>query len=141
MAKRLKLYFATDIHGSEKCFRKFLNAAAAYGPDVMVLGGDIAGKAVQAIDDLGGGRYRTTFRGTTYDIDSAAELERVERLIADLGYYPWRAQPGALDRRIAGGSVDEVLDRLMVERLEAWMALAEERLRPRGTPAYWMLGN
>jgi Icc-related predicted phosphoesterase len=141
MAKRLKLYFATDIHGSEKCFRKFLNAAAAYGPDVMVLGGDIAGKAVQAIDDLGDGRFRTTFRGTTYEIGDAEELARVERLISDLGYYPWRAQPGELDRRIADGSVDQVLDQLMVERLESWMALAEERLRPRGTPAYWMLGN
>src|SRR3954470_20846148 len=99
MAKRLKLYFATDIHGSEKCFRKFLNAGAAYGPDVMVLGGDIAGKAVQAIDDLGDGRYRTTFRGTEYAIDTPEELARVERLIADLGYYPWRCPPGELDQR------------------------------------------
>src|SRR3954462_7756307 len=141
MAKRLKLYFATDIHGSEKCFRKFLNAAAAYGPDVMVLGGDIAGKAVQAIDDLGDGPFRTTFRGTTYEIGDAEELARVERLISDLGYYPWRAQPGELDRRVADGSVDQVLDQLMMKRLDGWMALAEERLRPRGTPVYWMLGN
>jgi uncharacterized protein len=141
VAKRTKLYFATDIHGSEKCFRKFLNAGPAYGPDVMVLGGDIAGKAVQTIEDLGGGRHRTTFRGTDYAIDSPDELDRVERLISDLGYYPWRAQPGELDQRIADGSVDQVLDQLMTERLEAWMLLADERLRPRGTPVFWMLGN
>ncbi len=26
MAQRTRLYFATDLHGSEQCFRKFLNA-------------------------------------------------------------------------------------------------------------------
>ena len=28
---RTVLYFATDLHGSEKCFRKFLNAGPVYG--------------------------------------------------------------------------------------------------------------
>ena len=63
MARKIKLFFATDVHGSEQCFRKFLNAGAAYGPDVMVLGGDVAGKAVQAIVRVGEDRYRFTFRG------------------------------------------------------------------------------
>ncbi len=71
MAKKTKLFFATDVHGSEMCFRKFLNAGAVYGPDVLVLGGDIAGKAVQAVEDLGGGRYTTTFRGHRYEIDDS----------------------------------------------------------------------
>jgi Icc-related predicted phosphoesterase len=141
MAPRTKLYFATDIHGSEQCFRKFLNAGAAYGPDVMVLGGDVAGKAIQAIDSLGGGRHRTVFRGTTHETGSADELAAVERMISDLGYYPWRCEPGELDQRVADGSVDDILDTLMLRRLEAWMELADERLRPRGIPAYWMLGN
>lgn len=141
MAKKVKLYFATDVHGSEQCFRKFLNAGAAYGPDVMVLGGDVAGKAIQAIDDLGGGRYRTTFRGTTHEIADAEDLARVERMVSDLGYYPWRCEPGELDARMTDGTVDGVLDGLMRNRLERWMELAEERLRPRGIPAFWMLGN
>jgi Icc-related predicted phosphoesterase len=141
MAPKTKLYFATDVHGSEQCFRKFLNAGAAYGPDVMVLGGDVAGKAIQAIDDLGGGRYRTVFRGTAHAIEDAEDLARVERMVSDLGYYPWRCQPGELDARVADGTVDDVLDTLMRQRLERWMELADERLRPRGIPAYWMLGN
>jgi uncharacterized protein len=141
MAPKTKIYFATDVHGSEQCFRKFLNAGAAYGPDVMVLGGDVAGKAIQAIDDLGGGRYRTVFRGAAHAIDDAEELARVERMVSDLGYYPWRCQPGELDARVADGTVDDILDTLMRERLERWMELADERLRPRGIPAFWMLGN
>ena len=44
-----RIYFVTDLHGSSKCFRKFLNAGPVYGADVMVLGGDVAGKAIQSI--------------------------------------------------------------------------------------------
>lgn len=141
MAQKLTLYFATDVHGSEQCFRKFLNAGKAYGPDVMVLGGDIAGKAVQAIVRHGDGRYRFTFRGRDYDLADGEELSRVERLIADNGYYPWRSGPGDLDRAIAEGSIETILLDLMRERLGAWLELADERLRPQGRPAFWMLGN
>jgi Icc-related predicted phosphoesterase len=141
MAPKTRLYFATDVHGSERCFRKFLNAGPVYGADVMVLGGDVAGKAVQAIETLGGGRWRTTFRGTQHEIETEAQLADVERLISDLGYYPWRGEPGELEARVADGSVEALLDELMRARLEQWMALADERLRPRGIPAFWMLGN
>lgn len=141
MAEKIRLYFATDVHGSEQCFRKFLNAGAAYAPDVMVLGGDVAGKAVQAIVHQPGGRYRFAFRGHEYDLEDGEELDRVERLIADNGYYPWRSEPGDLDRRVADGTIDALLLELMRERLAGWMRLADERLRPRGLPAFWMLGN
>ena len=141
MARKLRLFFATDVHGSEQCFRKFLNAGAAYGPDAMVLGGDVAGKAVQAIVRHDDGRYRFTFRGRAHDLADGDDLRRVERLIADNGYYPWRSQPGELERRVRDGSVDALLLDLMRERLAAWMQLAEERLRPLGLPAFWMLGN
>jgi uncharacterized protein len=141
VAKKTKLFFATDVHGSEMCFRKFLNAGAFYRPDVMVLGGDIAGKAVQAVEDLGGGRFTTTFRGHRYDIEDDPELARVERLISDVGYYPWRSEPGALDARIADGLIDDLLLELMQQRLHRWMEMADERLRPLGKPVFWMLGN
>jgi uncharacterized protein len=141
VARGTKIYFATDVHGSEKCFRKFLNGGRVYKPDVLILGGDIAGKAIQAIEDAGSGRFTTTFRGHRYDTETREELEQVERLIADLGYYPWRCAPGELDARVADGTVEDVLTELMSERLEKWMELADERLRPLGKPAFWMLGN
>ena len=30
----IKLFFVTDIHGSNVCYRKFLNALPIYGADV-----------------------------------------------------------------------------------------------------------
>lgn len=140
-AKRTRLYFASDLHGSEKCFRKFLNAGPVYNADVLVLGGDLAGKAIQGIVHKGGDRYECTFRGTTYAVEVGDELKQLQQLIADFGYYPYLTEPGELEQRNADGSIKGLFLELMRQRLASWMTLADERLRPKGIPTYWMLGN
>lgn len=142
MAKqRTRLYFVSDLHGSGKCFRKFLNGGPIYGADVMVLGGDVAGKAIQSITRASGGRYRFSFRGADYDLEDGDELRSAEQLIADHGYYPYRADPGELAALEAAGNLDDLFLALITQRLEHWLELADERLRPKGIPIYWMLGN
>jgi Icc-related predicted phosphoesterase len=107
----------------------------------MVLGGDIGGKAIQAIVDVGQGRFECTFRGKDYALEDGAELRALEQLISDHGYYPYRMDPGELEARVVDGSIDAVLIKLMTERLERWLQLADERLRPKGLDIFWMLGN
>jgi Icc-related predicted phosphoesterase len=141
VASRTKVYFATDLHGSSKCFRKFVNAGMAYGADVLVLGGDVAGKALQTIVRGAGDRYRCSFVGTDYEVEAGPELDALEKLIADHGYYPYRAEAGELDARRADGSLDGLFVELMRARLGEWLALADERLRPAGRRLFFMLGN
>src|SRR5262249_32226250 len=141
MAKRSRLYFVSDLHGSGKCFRKFLNGAPVYKADVMVLGGDLAGKAIQAITRTQRGRFEFSFRGASYDLEDGEELRSVEQLIADHGYYPYRAEPGELAEMEATGQLDDLFLKLIAERLQQWLDLADERLRPQDIPLYWMLGN
>lgn len=141
MAHRTRLFFATDVHGSGKCFRKFINAGAVYGADVLVLGGDLAGKALQTIVRTGGSRYHCSFMGVDHDVEAGSELDALEKLIADHGYYPYRADPGELDARRADGSLDALFEELMVARLNEWLAFADSRLRDSGRPLYLMLGN
>ncbi len=141
MARRTKLFFATDVHGSGKCFRTFINAGPVYGADVLVLGGDLAGKALQTIVRRPGGRWHCSFIGTDHDVEDGPDLEALEKLIADHGYYPYRAEPGELEARKLDGSLDALFVRLMHERLESWLAFADERLRPLGKPLFLMLGN
>jgi Icc-related predicted phosphoesterase len=74
-------------------------------------------------------------------VDEGPDLEALEKLIEDHGYYPFREEPGELAGRQADGSLDALFLDLMAERLTAWMALADERLRPRGIPLFVMLGN
>ena len=42
----LRIYYASDIHGTEVLWRKFLHAPAVYDTPVIVMGGDVTGKVV-----------------------------------------------------------------------------------------------
>ena len=141
MGRKTRVYFATDLHGSSKCFRKFLNAGPAYGADVLILGADLGGKAIQGIVRGTRGRWHARFIGTDHDVAEGAELEALEKLIEDHGYYPYRAEPGELEARQADGTLEALFLELMAGRLKAWMDLADERLRPKGIPLHVMLGN
>jgi Icc-related predicted phosphoesterase len=141
VAKKTRIYFVTDLHGSSVCFRKFLNAAPIYGADVLILGGDLAGKAIQTIVPAPGGRWQCRFIGTDYSVESGPDLVALEKLISDHGYYPYRAEPGELEAKEEDGTLESLFLGLMERRLTEWLDLADERIRPRGTPLYLMLGN
>ena len=94
---KTRIYFVSDLHGSSVCFRKFINAARIYEANVLILGGDVAGKAIQSIVRAPGGRWRCRFVGTDYDVVEGPELVALEKLISDHGYYPYRADPGELE--------------------------------------------
>ena len=56
----MKVFFATDIHGSEICWKKFLAAHKFYEADALILGGDMTGKAIVPIIAQGGGKHKVT---------------------------------------------------------------------------------
>ena len=61
---RTTIFFATDVHGSERCFIKFINAAKFYQANVLILGGDITGKAlVPIVRQAGSTNYTANFLG------------------------------------------------------------------------------
>jgi uncharacterized protein len=135
------VYFVSDLHGSSLCFRKFVNSTKVYKPSVLILGGDVAGKAIQSIVKAPGGRYECTFIGTRYEIADESELQGLEKLIADHGDYPYRAEPGELEAMEADKTLDVLFSKLMRDRLTEWLDLADVRLRPQNVPLFFMLGN
>jgi Icc-related predicted phosphoesterase len=141
VAEPTRILFSTDLHGSSKCFRKFINAAPIYRATHLVLGGDLTGKAIQTIVHGAGGRWRCRFIGSDYDVEDGPELEALERLIEDHGYYPYRAEPDEVEALEREGRMEELFSELMHQRLTSWFTLADERLRPAGTPLFLMLGN
>ena len=72
----VRIFFATDIHGSEICWRKFLNAAAFYKADLVILGGDVTGKVMVPIT-AHNGYWEVVFGGERLRIESKEELETV----------------------------------------------------------------
>jgi Icc-related predicted phosphoesterase len=141
VAEPTRILFSTDLHGSSKCFRKFINAAPIYRATHLVLGGDLTGKAIQTIVRGSGGRWRCRFIGSDYDVEDGPELEALERLIEDHGYYPYRAEPDEVEALEREDRMEELFSELMHRRLTSWFTLADERLRPAGTPLFLMLGN
>lgn len=122
------IFFATDVHGSEVCFRKFVNAASFYGADVLVLGGDLTGKLVVPIVPDGEGRFLAELHGERVTLEDS-QLERFEQRIANEGLYSFRM--GAEEHEHYEqhpDDVEELFERLMRERLGSWIDYARERL-------------
>src|SRR5437762_13125041 len=76
----MKVFFATDIHGSEICWRKFLNAAAFYKADMVILGGDVTGKVLVPILAMPG-YWDVTFGGQRLRLETKTELDEIQRKI------------------------------------------------------------
>ncbi len=136
----LKYFYASDIHGSDMLWRKFINAAGFYGVEVLIMGGDIAGKAVVPIVRRNTSFYAPAVAGEQAFTED--QLPALERRIRDLGQYPYRTTEDELaavqhDR----SAIDALFLQIMVETLERWLRLAEERLQAKGVRLYVMLGN
>ncbi len=135
-----KSFYASDIHGSEMLWRKFINAAGFYGVEVLIMGGDVAGKAVVPIVGRNASFYAPAVTGEQAFTED--QLPALERRIRDLGLYPHRMTEDELTR-IGNdqGALDTLFLQIMRETLERWLTLAEERLRGKGVRLYVMLGN
>lgn len=140
--KMMRLFFATDIHGSERCFRKFVRAAKFYKADILVLGGDITGKFVIPIVDHSNGTYKADFVGTEMTANTGEQLKSLERMIADSGYYYYHCGRSEMDDLKASKErVDTIFLKVMQETLAKWLSFAEETLRESGTLCYITGGN
>src|SRR4051812_4414634 len=128
----MRIFFATDIHGSEMCWRKFLNAGAFHKADVLVMGGDMTGKAMVPIV-ANGGTWELTLQEQRHVLSSDDELRAMEKRISDRGYYPVRLTKDEVDAW-AGDSalVDTRFKAEMLGSVERWMTLAGEKLRGSG---------
>jgi uncharacterized protein len=125
----VRIFFATDIHGSDTCWRKFLNSGKHYDADVIVLGGDMTGKALIPMVDGGEGRWYATLLENRHDLTGEDEAREFEQAVTRRGYYPFRTTPEEL-RELQGDDerTTELFHDLMLKRVESWLELADERL-------------
>src|SRR5215212_6848034 len=94
-----RLFYAGDVHGSRVCWKKFVNAAAHYPADALVMGGDLTGKALVPIVRQGDGSYAAHVIGEQRVAHTAEELDEIQRAISANGMYPLivdRAEADAL---------------------------------------------
>src|SRR5262245_55113296 len=140
--KSTRLFFATDLHGSELTFRKFVNAGKFYEANVLVMGGDIIGKLAIPIIKGKNGHYRATLQGKTQQLATEAELQHLLKRIGTLGFYSKIMEEEEYQAIQADpAAVESLFHDLSRQRLEAWIDLAESRLAGTDIRCYVTGGN
>jgi uncharacterized protein len=138
----LSLYYASDVHGSERCWRKFLGAGRFYKVGALIMGGDLTGKAIVPIESHDDGSFSTTFIGETRSGRTAEELEELVQAIRFNGMYPWLAPAAEIARlRDDPSARAALLEETMVAELRRWIELADERMAGYAIDVFVMPGN
>jgi Icc-related predicted phosphoesterase len=136
-----RIFFTTDVHGSERCFRKFLNAAKAYKAGCLILGGDITGKVLVPIIERPDGKYAVTMFGRQ-DVIGEERLQETRKALQDAGQYSFVTTAGELKELQAEKAKEErVFDEAMVQVLRSWIELTQERLKGTSVKCYVSPGN
>jgi Icc-related predicted phosphoesterase len=137
-----RIFFTSDVHGSEVCFLKFVNAAKTYRANALILGGDVTGKMIVPIVEQPDGTFAATYLGTTRTMKTKEERDALEKTIRHSGYYPYRSTPSEIEKLQADKkSLDELFSGIMAEGIRRWVSLAEERLKGTNVKCYISPGN
>ncbi|HEX9363407.1 MAG TPA: metallophosphoesterase [Candidatus Dormibacteraeota bacterium] len=135
-----KIFFATDLHGSEVCWKKFLNSARFYDADVLICGGDMTGKAIVPVVSENG-HYSVALGGQQQTVP-AEQVAEVEANIRRKGYYPLRMSVERLHELDQNPAMRaECFQEVMLEGVERWMNMAAEKLRGTGVRCFVCPGN
>jgi Icc-related predicted phosphoesterase len=125
----LRIFFVTDLHGSEICWKKFLNAGAFYKADVVILGGDVTGKAMVPIVQKANGMWDASLQDHRQTLESEADVVEFEKRVMNRGYYPIRVSD---EEYVAlqedADLVDKRFKEAMIEGTARWIDMAEEKL-------------
>lgn len=138
----MKLYFATDVHGSEICWKKFISAAKFYEVDVLILGGDMTGKAIVPIIAQGSDAYKVTLLEQESILNGQEEVDKMVSTIQNRGYYPYVTTPDEVNEisSIPGRS-DALFTDMVLATINRWMDYADNKLAGSGIRCYVCPGN
>ncbi|MCX7753742.1 MAG: hypothetical protein N2117_00665 [Anaerolineales bacterium] len=136
------LFFATDIHGSDICWNKFLNAGRFYGAEVLILGGDMTGKAIVPFLDLGNGRYKVTLLQQEFLVEGETEYQEMVKRVRSRGYYPYCVTPESLEELSTNPEmVQQIFLREVLRVCEQWLEIAARKLSGTGIRVFVSPGN
>lgn len=137
-----RIFYVTDLHGSEICFNKFVSAATFYKADVIINAGDLTGKMLVPISEKPDGTYSSWFMGSEVITKSEKEAADIELKIRNSGYYPFRTTPEELtvldqDKK----KLDDLFTKIMVDNVKRWVDFAAETLKGSKVKCFISPGN
>jgi Icc-related predicted phosphoesterase len=137
----LAIFFATDLHGSNVCFKKFVNAGKFYGASVLILGGDVTGKMMVPIARQKDGSYLASSAGKELRLEGE-EAAALEQRVSDMGFYPKvMSEEEFQELRDDPEGQEALFHELIRKRLEEWIEYARPRLAEQGVKCFAAPGN
>lgn len=137
-----RIFCTTDVHGSDVVFRKFVNAGKFYKADIVILNGDLTGKAIIPIVEKAPNTFEAVILGSKQDVRGMDELKNLESKIANLGFYPYLTnEPGLEELRVNPTYVSELFKHFMIKTMERWIDLLEQHLKGTGIKCFMLPGN
>ncbi len=138
----MKFFFATDVHGSEICWKKFISAAKFYEVDTLILGGDMTGKAIVPIIAQGRDRYKVTLLEQESILEGKEAVDKMCATIQNRGYYPYVTTPDEVNEiSSTPGRSDALFLEQVMATVARWMDYADAKLAGTGIRCYVCPGN
>jgi len=141
-AEDMTIFFASDLHGSQVCFKKFVNGAKFYGADVLIMGGDMTGKAVIPVAEQPDGTFLSFQHGKEVTLKSLEEVDDFTKRAGNMGFYPTIVTEAEYQvLRSDPDAQHELFKKLVVDRVKEWADIVEQKLAGTGIPFITAPGN
>ncbi len=139
---KLTIFFASDLHGSAVCFKKFVHGAQFYGANVLIMGGDLTGKAVIPITEQPDGSFTGFQTGQMVTLNNQDEVDEFVKRVNNQGFYPTVMSEEEFQAIKDDPAAQAALfKRLVAERVQEWCDYAGEKLQGTGIPLITSPGN
>lgn len=124
-----RIFFACDCHGSVPVFKKMLQVHKAYNCNVVMMCGDLTGKAVVPIVQEKEDRWWLAPWGEKQNYKSKDEVEQAKKNFEKRGFYCFFTTPKELEELQANpDKVKEIFRQLMLERFHEWVREIDEKI-------------
>jgi Icc-related predicted phosphoesterase len=139
-----RLFFTTDIHSSERCFKKIVTSVRhnVYKADIVFINGDLTGKAVIPIIQDKEGRFVARSKQVLGTDLLSKSYEEVHSNLRNIGCYPVAMTKEELEDVSADNTKIKTLFRnLMLDTLKNWLCTLELVSKQTRKTFFMMLGN
>jgi len=134
-----RILFATDVHGSDPVWKKFIRGAERYKANVLIIGGDITGKNVVAVTESPDETYSAEFQEQKHFLKNKEELKRFEDNVRTTGTYMYIGPASEMaELKADKARAEQIFSKLVLERLKEWVDFADKNAT---TPLYVNAGN
>jgi uncharacterized protein len=132
----MRLFFATDLHASLGCFKKFVAARHFYRADLLVLGGDLTGKGIVPLVRH---QFTSTYSlyGQEFEVRGPIERQKAIRSIESVGFYPVEMDATELSGLADSEQLNDRFQDCIARQIQAWDGIAAKV----GSPIYVIPGN